>query len=458
MFSEEEALCKEAAERLTQSAKLGPDLFPDAAIDLILVLAGSEEFSELILPICVELAGKRPSLSARFCQIALDNIAKGLKLELPASILVALGDSVAYPLNEVCIERLLLSQNHYHPIGGWKDGKPDYIHSTLALVRSFDAEPQSVQSVVRRELQKQQDYVRTQLCGALKLIQEKRPQIIFSLLNDLMRSMEFYEDERLGIQTPSGQIVHILQAAFRHFPKQVDQFLGESMDRIRPAVQEDIIRVYRDQFLDRIIEREKRLERKNRDEVSECEEVAIQRLLTWVKNDRLEIDVRTDALEALKIACRYATAGVLMHFVALLGYFAIISGEKYPPATMPKILLPGQEDNNPQLEQLNEFNRRQQWRLFKLELQECLKEICEARPSAVFDAVSGCLIQSFEHIEEGFKACCISLLGEIGKDYQLRSCVLPLIWRALMDYSSAWVRSVAINATEDSNTCFSIKK
>lgn len=446
MFSEEESLRKEAAERLTQSARIGPDLFPDAAIDLILVLAGSEEFSALVLPICVELAGKRPGLSERFCKIALDNILKGLKVELSASILVALGDSVAYPLSEACIARLLLSQNHYHPLGGWKDGEPDYVHSTLVLVRSFDAEPQSVQSVIRRELQKQQDYIRIQLCGALKLIQKERPQIILNLLNDLMRSVGLYEDERLGIQTPSGQIVHILQAAFRHSPKQVDQFLGESMERVRPAVQEDIIRVYRDQFFDRTVEREKRFERKNRDEVSECEEVAIQRLLTWAKDDRLEIDVRTNAFEALKIACSYATAGVLMHFVSLLGYYAIISGEEYLPATMPKILLPGQEDNNPQLEQLNEFNRRQQWRIFKQELRKCLKEICEARPSAVFDSVSGCLSQSFEHIEEDFKACCIVLLGEIGKDYQLRSYVLPLIWRALMDYSSAWVRAVAIDA------------
>lgn len=447
MFSEEESLRKEAVDRLTQSARIGPDLFPDAAIDLILVLAGSEEFSALVIPICVELAVKRPSLSERFCKIALDNIVKGLKVELSASILVALGDSVVYPLSQACIVRLLLSQNHYHPLGGWKAGEPDYVYNTLVLVRSFDAEPQSVQSVIRRELQQQEDYIRIQLCGALKLIQKERPQIIFSLLNDLMRSIKLYEDERVGVQTPSGQIVHILQAAFRHSPKQVDQFLGESMERVRPAVQEDIIRVYRDQFFDRTLDRAKRFERKDRDEVSECEEVAIQRLVTWAKDDRLEIDVRTNALEALKIACSYATSGVLMHFVSLLGYYAIISGEKYPPANMPKILLPGQEDNNTQLEQLNEFNRRQEWGIFKQELLECLKEICEARPFAVFDSVSGCLTQSFERIEEGFKVCCIALLGEIGKDYQLRSSMLPLIWRALMDYSSAWVRAAAIDAT-----------
>ena len=45
-----------------------------------------------------------------------------------------------------------------------------------------------------------------------------------------------------------------------------------------------------------------------------------------------------------------------------------------------------------------------------------------------------------------FKACCVSLLGELGRDYQLQPHILPLIWRALVDYGSAWVRAKAIQA------------
>ena len=44
IFSEDGTECKEAAERLEQSARIGADLFPDAAIDLILLLAGSMSF------------------------------------------------------------------------------------------------------------------------------------------------------------------------------------------------------------------------------------------------------------------------------------------------------------------------------------------------------------------------------------------------------------------------------
>jgi hypothetical protein len=57
------------------------------------------------------------------------------------------------------------------------------------------------------------------------------------------------------------------------------------------------------------------------------------------------------------------------------------------------------------------------------------------------------LNQPLEHLEDGFKACCILLLGKMGTDYQLQPRVLPQIWHALMDYGSALVRAKAIDAT-----------
>jgi hypothetical protein len=96
---------------------------------------------------------------------------------------------------------------------------------------------------------------------------------------------------------------------------------------------------------------------------------------------------------------------------------------------------------------LNEFRHIQQWGMFKQRLQNCLENLCEARPSDVFDSVYGCLDQSSAQLEDNFKACCVSLLGELGKDYLLRPRVLPLIWRALMDYSSTLIQATAIRAT-----------
>ena len=139
-------------------------------------------------------------------------------------------------------------------------------------------------------------------------------------------------------------------------------------------------------------------------------------------------------------------AGLLGEFDSLLGYFAIVSGKERSPDPPPKILLPNQPQNA-QLERLDEFSRTQQWNNFTQRLQTCLKKICKAKPLEAFDLVSGCLNNPFEYLENGFKACCVSLLGELGRDYRLQPRVLPLIWRALMDYGSAWARAKAIHAT-----------
>ncbi len=445
-FDENEKSRKRAAESLKQSAHLAADIFPDVAVNLIFGFAISTEFSGLILPICSELAAKRADLSSRLYRIALDNIEKRLHVELSASVLEALGNSITYPLDEEYIEKLILAQDHYHHFGIRGDSKLAYPKSTAVLIHCFDAEPNSVQHVISRILQKQDDHSRVQLCGALKLIQEERPQIVLNLLDNLVKALEMHEDAQSGIETPSGKIIHLLQAVFRDYPERVDKVLSDSFIRVRPAVQEDIIKVYRDQFFDCTISWDQRLESKKRDTVSKNEEEAIKRLLGWAKDDRIEIDIRSCAIEAFEMACDYATAGVLPHFNALLGYVALISGKKNLPVSPPQIFIPGQK-NNPQLEELNNFNRKQEWEIFKQRLQKCLEEICENRPTEVFELVADCLNQSYDQMEDSFRATCVSLLGQLGKEYQLRVRVMPLIWRALMDYSSALVRAVAINAT-----------
>ena len=443
-FSEDEAERNNASERLAQSARVGADLFPDAAVNLVLLLAGSNDFSGLTLPICTELAKRRPDLCSPLSRMALDNIEKGLHPELSASVLDALGKDGTYALSEVHVKKLLLSQSHYRLLG--VNQRTDYPHSTSVIVQGFDAEPDKIQNIVRRELQSERAAVRFGLCGAIKLIQYQRPQFVENLLEDLVRSLELPEDARLDAEPPSGQIIRILQSAFRYSPKKVDAFLAESMSRVRPAVQEDIARVYRDQFFDRTKTWEDRRERRNRTEVTESERVAIQRLLSWLKDDDIDIDIRARALEALGIACDYSVAGVLSEFDSLFGYFAIVSAMEHPPPPLPKIVLPNQPKST-KLDQLDEFSRAQQWNIFTQRLLDCLKKLCATRSLEIFNTLSNCLSQPWEHLDNGFKGSCVLLLGELGKDYILQPRVLPLVWRALMDYESAWVRANAIAAT-----------
>lgn len=445
LFSEDETKRKEASERLKQSAQLGAELFPDAAIDLVLVLASSNEFSKLILPVCSVIAGKRSELSLPLAEMALVNIEKGLNPELSASVLEQLGDAVSYPLEEMYIKGLIQSQVHSYPVGGWMSGKPDYSQSTKVIVRSFDADEESVQKFVRRQLQNEDKDVRVQVCGALELVQKERPQIVVNLLGDLVRSMELYERDRYG-ESPSRKIARILAESFRRSPQRIDEFLVESISRVRPTVQEDIINVYQEQFIDRTVGWNARKDQRNRSEVSENESVAIQRLLKWMKDEDLEIDIRADALEALEMACKYATTEMLNHFDSLFGYYAIICGEENPPAAPPKIILPGEREDA-QLEKMDEALRVQEWQTFKQRLEGCLLELCEARPTMVLPLVLGYLNQPLDKLDVHLKGFCVLLLGKIGKDYQMRAQVIPQIWRAIMDYSSAWTQAKAIEAS-----------
>lgn len=448
IFSEDEAERKIASLRLKDSAMLGADLFPEAAIDLLFLLAGTSDYAELTLPICAGLASRCSEYDPRFVQVALDNIEKKLYPEHSASILITLGEHVRYPLNDVHIKRLLLAQEHSHlPSGFPSSEEPDYSHSTEVLIECYDADPESVLRIIRPELQNENDYVRFQLCSAIELIQSERPQLTENLLNNLVRSLELSEDTFGGVVQPSHKIIGILRSTFRHSAKRVDQALAESMTRVRPAVQEDIINVYRGLLFDRDINWEERLEYRNRTEVTEPEKIAIQRLLTWAKNDRFELDVRLRALDALEIACDYATTEVLKHFNSLLGYLAILCGQERPPDPSNQILtLYPKQPIHPIAEQFDEMSREQSWHNFKRCLQECLKELCRAKPTETSEVVFDCLKQPSANPENEFRAFCMTLLGILGRNFALRGRVLPLIWHGLMDYESAWVRAKAIDA------------
>ena len=169
--------------------------------------------------------------------------------------------------------------------------EPDYSHSTEVLIRCYDADPESVLHIIRPELQNEKDYVRFQLCSAIELIQRERPQLAGDLLNALVRSLELSEDTFGGVVQPSHKIIGILRSLFRYSVEKVDEALADSMTSTRPAVQENIVNVYRGQFFEESIDPDALM-------------TAIQRLLTWVKDDRLELMVRIHIADALQIACQ----------------------------------------------------------------------------------------------------------------------------------------------------------
>jgi hypothetical protein len=446
LFDEDVDNRRLGSERLQHAAELAPELFPEPAIALLLTLALSEDFAELVLPILAQLAGRRGDLVERLQTTALDAIKRHLRTEQAAAIIVRLGIAARFPLDDASVESLLLSQVHQVPIGGWREGRPGYSCSTAVLVGTFDSEPESLEAVVRRHLQSDDAEIRVSLCGAVRLVQEHRPKLALRLLNDLKRSLELPEEERLSSATPSGKLTHILCDAFKSFPEQIDASLAEWFPTVRPAVQEDVVKVYRDQCFERALDREQRRSQRMRADVGDAERIAISRLLEWAKDDRLQPDIRTEALGAIEQACEDSTMAVMPRFDSLLGYCALVISEKEPPPRPLAIVMPGQQDD-PHLNQLDALNRKQHWGFFKQRLEKCLEVLCSANPKKLFPTVSACLTQPGIYLTTEFKACCIALLGVLGKDYEVRPRALPLLMNALMDYESAWVRCKAIEAT-----------
>ena len=65
----------------------------------------------------------------------------------------------------------------------------------------------------------------------------------------------------------------------------------------------------------------------------------------------------------------------------------------------------------------------------------------------VFQAIADCLDQPLDRINNNFKSSCVSVLGNVAANYEIRSRALPYVWKALMDYGSPSTRSQAIEAT-----------
>ena len=443
MFSEDEAERAKSAQLLRQSAELAPELFPVPAIELLLELTESEGFSEVALSCCRESARGRQDLRPELKRTALSCIETGRSPEKAAAVLLALGDAIDYPLQPSHIERLLLFQDHSRPIGGWGDGPPAYPNATLVLTRCVDADMDAVQTVIRRYLVHEGESVRSHLSGAIQLLQKQRPEVVLTVLADVLVSLEIPDESRF--EGASGRVANLLKSAFRNDCERVDGFLAGAMHRVRTAVQEDVIKVYRSVFLDRS-DRRSEQKKRTREEVSIVEKTAVSRLLVWMKDETLEVDIRAEIVEALEVACSHAPAVLLPHFDSLLGYFAIVCDQDDPPKPPARIVLPNEEPENPVAKNLANVHRSQHWGFFKQRLRSCLKELCTDRRADVVEVVSRCFDQSSGQTAERLRASMASLLGEIGKDYRLRPLVLPFLMRALMDYESAIVRCEAIDS------------
>ncbi|MCF2151803.1 hypothetical protein IQ276_036410 [Desmonostoc muscorum LEGE 12446] len=445
LFSDDKVKQQRNLDLLIQSARIGADLFPAVAIDILIDQSLSEEFASHCLPICAELAGRQEDLSPRLESMALTAIERNIHPELAAKILFILDQKISYPLEPNIIENLIINQRHFQPLGSWYEQAPSYPNTTEVLLRCYDANPSSIIIPLRSLLLWDNSYVRVNACGALKFLQDVQPQIGIELLSELVASLDLYDDP--CDDTADASAKEGITKVFRYAPIQVDKYLVSQMPKKRPAVQEEIINIYRELFWK--ANRNWQEKPKKSDVVKIEVQIAVNRCIEFVKDESLDIDVRHEVVEALEIACSECPQAVIFHFDSLLGYYALICIQEKPPAPPPRIILPGDESHHPLLITLTEQNHCQTWGFFKHKLLNCIKNIADYEPVSVGEAIINCFENIDTKTHEKLKSALVTLLGEVGKSYSLQPRVLPIIMKALMDFESQLLRASAIHAVEE---------
>ena len=435
-FSDSEQERSRAVERIRQAASIGADLFLDEAVRLIATLAKTPEYSENMLPVCSVLGPQLPDLAEDLIDTALTNIENGFNVELSAAVLASVGDAVPYPLEDQYVRHLILSQDH-HPIFAATRGEAaNYPHSTTVLARCFDTDPDGVTRVVRTELESDFDQHRHNTCSAVALLQQRRPDFAIDLLDGLIAALNLYESDETGYK-PSAEIVRVLRAALMRDPVVVDDAIGAAFPGARPAVQGDLADVYR-------LYQSSRMDG-NEPLSSQVGETTTNRLLEWVRDERLTIQVRQEALRSLESTYRQFPERAINDFGTLLGYSAIVSAQEQPPERPPSLEIPGSARNE-LANQLERQSDRLRWNAFKNELVRCFTVLSRYDAPMVLQAVTDCLDHPLDEMNEEFKVRCVSVLGDVAANYELRPRALPYVWRALMDYGSPSTRAQAIEA------------
>lgn len=440
LFSGEETKQKECPELLVRSARIGADLFSPVAVDILLSQSLSREFASFCLPICGELAERRDDLALRLKDVACTAIERRIYPELAAYVLLQLADKMYYPSPDKLTVNLIDHQEYNWPIGG-----PKYPNSNELLLRSFAAEPRSVANPLRTLLQHDDKRVRVNACGVIETLQRARPQAGLDLLPDLVASLDLYDDPyEESADARAGQCI---ANAFWSDPTRVDEFLVSQIPNKRPAVQQEIVAVYRKLIRDDVEHQH------GKSPLAETTSlglgIAAKRCLEFVKDDKLDLEVRREAAEALEVISSKHPQTILPDFDSLLGYYALNCTQGEPPDLRLGIILPNQSTSDPRLKQLDEIERRQHWGFFKQKLLDVIKKLAENGPATVGETVIRCFEGLDTKTNEDFKSAIVTLLGEIGKGYAFQPRVLPPLMKALMDYESQVIRATAIRSVEE---------
>lgn len=446
LFSSNVDASRESLRRLQEAARVGPELFAPVLINLVLEQTQTPEFGEVCLQLCAELAPERPDLASEFSNAAISAIANAMSQETAASIILRLDPHISYPLSNETIDGLVAFQEYYRPVGGWRGGEPEYPSSIGVLQRCYEARTDAVLSALRRKLQINNKRVRVNVCGVIKRLQDRKPEIGMALLPDLVESLKL-DDDMYESSADGAACSRIAECFYREWQR-VDDYLAARIMSASGELQAVMLKPYWMVLLDR--------HRETDDETANCRKIddecvacAYRRCLEVARCDDAEIETRREAAEALQAGSASHPEIASRFSDSLLGTLALLSQQATPPPSRPRILVPGAPPPMAGLAQLQNANRQFEWQHFKTFFQRSLEELAESRPQLLCDSILKSLAALNSKDNPDFKGALIEILGKVGADYGCQPLVLPTLMNALMDYDSVLVRATAISATKE---------
>jgi hypothetical protein len=404
--------------------------------------------ADLCLPVAATLAGRRHDLGDRLVSVAVEAISADLPVETACEILLGCDCGVSRSIPDGVIERIIALQNHIRPLGGWTtrhldchlvDVPPSYGFSTALLSRAYDQDPEAVLAPLRAALRDINKFRRVNACGVVQELLKLRPAIGAALLPVVIDSLDL--DDDAFDESADQEACALIGTIFFDEPTLTDGLLREKFDRQSQEAQGLIADAYH-QVLRREWDQKEQVERARFDEAIG---LAFRRSLALVQDQTLDPEVRHEFADALESACRSHPDLVMAEFDTMLGALACLHTQKEAPATPPRIVLAGHERTDPGLQGLEAANRQMSWNNFKSTMAKCLQELAGKRPKAVAARLLVCFDNLDSKTHESLKAAVVSLLGEVGRDREILPKVLPLIWKALMDYESALIRCRGID-------------
>jgi hypothetical protein len=451
LFGENPQDRSHASASLQQAAKVAPELFHPAAVDLVLTSASQPPLADLCLPVAAALAGRRDDIADRLVSVAVEAIHTGLSLETACEILVGCGCGASRPVPAGLIEKVVARQNHIRPFGGWPTRDPDcppvdippvHAFSTALLIRAYDQNPESLLSPLRTKFRDNDKYRRVNVCGVAKELLNQRPEVGVALLPVIIDSLDLDDD---GYDdSADGAACALIGKIFIREPAISDEYLRDRFTRQSQEAQCLAANVYR-WVLWTDWDEKKGLDRAHFDEAVG---LVFHRSLALVQDQSFDLEVRQAFMDAIESACRNHLDVAMAEFDTLLGALACLCTQKEAPAPPPRIILPGDEPRDPRLLGLEAANRQMTWDHFKSKFQTSLKELAGKRPKVAVERLLNCFASLDSKTHEPLKAAVVRLLGEVGRDRETLPRVLPLLWKALMDYDSVLVRCYAIEAVK----------